>query len=412
MSSYPEIGPDTQTANAGRPAHGGIRPAQLRALGLNPAQVLDFSASISPLGPPPGLWPALQQVDLTAYPDPECLELREALARRLDAAPAQILVGNGSTELIHLLARAWLSPPPAGCANSALLLTPTYGEYAGAVALVGAAVMQLPAQRSDGFSWDLEQAATLIARERPALVFLCNPNNPTGVYLNRPAVTYLAQCAAAAGSLLALDEAYVSFVADAWNSLPLTQAGHVLLLRSMTKDYALTGLRLGYGVAAPEVIARLAQYQPDWSVNGLALAAGLAALSDAAYLNAARQAVNDARVYLTERLGRLGFGLLPSAANFLVAEVGDGSWWRDRLMRRGLFVRDCASFGLADCIRIGLRPLNDCQRLADAMAEISRDEGPAPAGRRAPAPPGSGNAPTFIPAGAGQNNPGGNRQWA
>ena len=358
-----------------RPVHGGIRPGQLRALGLNPAEVLDFSASISPLGPPAGLWEALQQVDLTAYPDPECLELREALGRKLGVAIGQILVGNGSTELIHLLTRAYLSPPPAGCANAALLLAPTYGEYAGAVTLAGAEVWELAARRQLAFSWDLAQALEIIHSRRPALVFLCNPNNPTGVYLGREEVAALAHAIAGNGGLLALDEAYLAFVADAWDAATLAEpasgvADNVVILRSMTKDYALTGLRLGYSLASPGVTAGLARYQPDWSVNGLAQVAGLVALADADYLPAARRAVEAAKSYLADALTGLGFGVLPSAANFLLIEVGNGREWRERLMSRGIFVRDCASFGLPDCIRIGIRPLADCRRLAGAMAEL------------------------------------------
>lgn len=262
-----------------RPVHGGIRPAQLRALGLNPAEVLDFSASVSPLGPPAGLWDALQAVDLTAYPDPECLELRETISGHTGAAPDNILVGNGSTELIHLLAQAYLSPPRAGCSNAVLLLTPTYGEYAGACGLAGSELLTLAARRDKGFSWDLEQATAIIQERRPALVFLCNPNNPTGVYLNRGEVLRLAQAAAQVGGLLVLDEAYIGFVADAWDALSLRDrdcgvADDLVILRSMTKDYALTGLRLGYAMAAPAVTAQLAARQPDWSVNALAQVAG------------------------------------------------------------------------------------------------------------------------------------------
>ena len=364
---------------AQRPIHGGIRPAQLRALGLDPADTLDFSASISPLGPPEGLWDALRRVDLTAYPDPECLELREALAQSLGVGIDRVLVGNGSTELIHLLTRACLSPPAAGtkeCSNAALLLTPTYGEYAGAVALAGAEVLELEARRPLGFSWDLAQAEELIRTRRPALVFLCNPNNPTGVYLGKAEVSALAHSVAQAGGLLVVDEAYLSFVEERWDGLALLEGDgqdNVVILRSMTKDYALTGLRLGYGLAAPEVTARLSRFQPDWSINGLAQAAGLVALADTGYLPAARKAVNAAKSYLTAELTGLGFGVLPSAANFLLVEVGDGGEWRDKLMRRGIFVRDCASFGLADCIRIGIRPQADCQRLVQVMAELRRE---------------------------------------
>ena len=355
-----------------RPAHGGIRPAELRALGLNPAEVLDFSASVSPLGPPAGLWAALQQVDLTAYPDPECLELREAISRHTGAALDSIVVGNGSTELIHLLAAAYLRPAAAGGGPAALLLTPTYGEYAGACAWAGAELLTLAAQRERGFAWDLAAAAEIIQSRRPALVFLCNPNNPTGIYLSRGETAALAAAVAQAGGLLVVDEAYVNFVAEAWDALALLRemGDNLVILRSMTKDYALTGLRLGYALAAPMVTAQLAARQPDWSVNSLAQAAGLVALADGDYLPQARAAVAAAKDYLTGELTALGYGVMPSATNFLLVSVGDGAALRERLRRRGLFVRDGASFGLPDCIRIGVRPLADCQRLAAALGAV------------------------------------------
>ena len=403
MSSQTHSDSDPATGNvpgtALRPVHGGVRPADLRALGLRQEDVLDFSASISPIGPPEGTWEAMAGVDLSAYPDPECLELREALSRYLSgtggasmSVPVErILVGNGSTELIHLLTRAYLSPPRPGAANCALLFTPTYGEYLGACRLAGVPVINLDADNSPPFRWDLTEAVRRIEDERPCLVFLCNPNNPTGVYLDAEDVQMLAGAVAGYGGLLALDEAYLSFVANPWDGLGLVGLrtpphalgragadaeaprfqGNVVLLRSMTKDYALTALRLGYAVASEDVIAALAALQPDWSVNGLAQAAGLAALADAGYLERSRAEVERAKDLLARRLGEQGFTVYPSSANYLLVDVGDGAQWRERLMRRGLFVRDCASFGLASCIRIGIRPLPDCQRLADAMVELS-----------------------------------------
>ena len=361
-----------------RPVHGGIRPADLRALGLAPEGVLDFSASVSPIGPPAGVWEAMGRVDLTAYPDPECLELREALMRHL-ATPGgragrveleQVLVGNGSTELIHLLARAYLSPPRPSTTNSALQFSPTYGEYSGACRLAGVPIASVNAAASPPFAWDLAAAVRHIERDRPSLVFLCNPNNPTGVYLESEEVRSVAAAVAATGGLLVLDEAYLSFVDDPWDSLDMVASGNVVLLRSMTKDYALTALRLGYMIASEDVIGSIAALQPDWSVNGLAQAAGLVALSDQGYLDRARAAVEQAKGMLTQRLGELGFTVHPSRANYLMIDVGDAAHWRERLMRRGLFVRDCASFGLPTCIRVGIRPLADCRSLADAMEEL------------------------------------------
>ncbi len=357
-----------------RPVHGGIRPAQLRALGLDLGDVVDFSASVSPLGPPAGLWEALQQVDLTAYPDPECLELREALANYHQIDTDQILVGNGSTELIHLLARAFIPPPGQGQSDSCLLLTPTYGEYAGACKLGGAEILEIVAQRESGFAWNLPEAEAVILSRRPALVFACNPNNPTGLYLQEEEVYGLAQAATKASSILVLDEAYLNFVEKRWDAGFLLdgEAGkNVVLLRSMTKDFALTSLRLGYCLASPEVTASLAALQPDWSVNGLAQAAGLVAMADNDYLPAARKAVQEAKAYLTREFTGLGLEVLPSAANFLLISVGDASSWRDRLMQQGIFVRDCTSFGLPDCIRIGIRAMPDCRRLVAAAKGLA-----------------------------------------
>ncbi len=357
-----------------RPVHGSIRPAELRALGLDPSQVLDFSASISPLGTPAGLWDALRQVDLTTYPDPENLALREALAAQLNVSPQRILVGNGSTEIIHLLTRAYLTPRAGSASETALLLTPTYGEYLGACRLAGANIFNCNARFTPElpqvFSWGIDEIRRHIVLQRAGLTFVCNPNNPTGVYFPEDDIRVLADAAGEAGGLLVLDEAYVNFVTEPWNSLPLTDAGPVVALRSMTKDYALTGLRLGYAVAHEETIARLASFQPDWSVNSLAQAAGLCALADDGYLERARDAVNRSKQLLVDRLTASGYTVLPSAANFLLVEVGNGTMMREQLLRHGLVVRDCGSFGLPQCIRIGIRAESDCQRLAEAMAGL------------------------------------------
>ena len=360
-----------------RPVHGGIKEAELRALGLQLEDCLDFSASVSPLGPPEGVAEAIAAVDLTAYPDPHCLALTEAIAAHHvgdGASIANVIVGNGSTEIIHLLTRAWIGSPPAGCTPGALLLTPTYGEYDGAVRISGGTVTTLTATRcSEGFEWDTLAVCAAIAAERPALTFACNPNNPTGVLMGRDQLATIADAVANVGGLLVVDEAYINLserraVADVIEMA--ARHGSIIALRSMTKDYALTALRLGYAVAAAPVIARLAALQPDWSVNGLAQAAGLIAIADGAYLEQARRAVVASRDYVVERLSALGIRCYPTDANFALAQVGDAADLRDRLARRGLFVRDCTSFGLPDCIRVGLRPVADCILLADAIADI------------------------------------------
>jgi histidinol-phosphate aminotransferase len=356
------------------------------ALGIDPSDALDFSASISPIGPPEGVRDAMAEVDLAAYPDPQCRRLREALAKHLCPAeetkgritPDNLLVGNGSTEIIHLLARACLLSNAGGPVPAAFILTPTYGEYAGACGIQKAPIFSQDAGPPPDFRWDLDRAAQTIESRRPALVFLCNPNNPTGVYLKFDEVEALAQSAARAGGILVLDEAYAAFVGQPWdtpwntpeNTLRLLDLGNVVILRSMTKSHALTSLRVGYSIAPEAVTARLASYQPDWSVNGLAQAAAQAALEDLGYAGRSLAEVAGAKRFLIDSLSGLGFNVPPAAANFLLVQVGDAPGWRDRLARRGMFVRDCTSFGLPDFIRVGVRQMADCQRLVEAIKAL------------------------------------------
>lgn len=358
-----------------RPVHGAIRPGELRALGMKPGDVLDFSASISPIGPPEGVWEAMRGVDLSTYPDPECLELREAIVGHISAQGAavppgfaieRVIVGNGSTEIFHLLARAYLSPD-RGPAGTAVIMSPTYGEYAGACRLAGASLIDFRADAANGFRWEVEEAAALITAAQPQIVILCNPNNPTGVYLGESEVTVLAQAACRAGTLLVIDEAYLSFVLRQWDSLALLGMENAVLVRSMTKDYAQTGLRLGYALASEAVVAKLRAYQPDWSVNSLAQKAGIAALADTGYLPRARTAVFESKEFLAGRLTALGLEVPPSQANFLLVKVGDAAAWRAGLLKQGIVVRDCASFGLGQYIRVGIRKLEDCRRLAEVV---------------------------------------------
>jgi histidinol-phosphate aminotransferase len=175
-----------------------------------------------------------------------------------------------------------------------------------------------------------------------------------------------------------VDEAYRAFVAGPWPSEPLIErgpglspaAGNVVLLRSMTKDHALAGLRLGYALAPPEVVTTLKKVQPSWSVNAAAQVAGLAALSDADHLPETLPKIAEAKAYLVEELTRLGLRVVPSAANFLLVEVGDGQTLRRKLLSHGLVVRDCTSFGLPEYVRIAARRLEECRQLIKTLRQL------------------------------------------
>ena len=344
-------------------SHGGAGDDELRAAGLSAAEMLDFSVNVNPLGPPPGVREAIAGLDLSRYPDPRSTALRQALAGHLGVPADHILVGNGTTELIHLVVRLFVHQ-----GQRPVIFAPTFSEFERAAAIAGAHPYPWLARPERQFRWTLGNKPAVLDRVRPPLVWLCNPNNPTGVYLDRGDVQRIA--AALTGGPLFLDEAYVNFVADPWSSLDMVEDGRVIVLRSMTKDYALAGLRLGYLVAHPDLIRAAAELQPEWSVNAAAQAAGLAALRADGYLDQMRRVVGEAKAYLVAELRRLELTVTEGAANFILVDVGDAAAVRARLLQQGIVVRDCTSFGLPAHIRIGVRGLDDCRRLVRALESV------------------------------------------
>jgi len=350
-------------ADLERPVHGGISLSELKTLGLQAEEVIDFSANINPLGVSPIVKKAVTELDVASYPDPECQELRQALAQNTGVATENIVVGNGSTELVHLVSRACLVD--GGCA---VVLTPTFGEYELACHLVGVAPVLMWARDVDSFCWNVADICQKLTKIKPQLVFICNPNNPTGLYLDKDAVRQIAR--ATAPGVLVIDEAYLPFVEKPWDSTSLLKMDNVILLHSMTKDHALAGLRLGYALARTELIDRLKLCQPSWSVNIAAQVAGLAALADQEHVTRARKMVAEAKAYLYAALLELGLRALPSSANFMLIKVGKAETVRFKLLQRGLCVRDCASFGLPQYIRVAVRSLPECRRLVAGLKEV------------------------------------------
>jgi len=357
------LGVDKTSTSEVKTVHGGLEEAELRALGLRGHQVIDFSSNVNPLGPSNRVRKAAAAAGLSAYPDRHSLALRERLAGRLGVQTENILVGNGSTELIHLLARACLRP-----GEKCLIFQPTFGEYEAAASQAGAETVSIRAREQERFQWSVPAAIRAIRQVRPRLVFLCNPNNPTGVYLSRDPVEAIQEAVADSG-LLMLDDAYVPLADHRWDTTPQLKHGSVAILRSMTKDHALAGVRLGYLVAEPDLIAVMGELQPSWSVNAVAQAAGLAALGDETHLDEARMVLSESKRYLSGELEALGIASNISAANFILAKVGNAAEIRTALLRRRIAVRDCTSFGLPEHIRIAIRRREECEELVEALGE-------------------------------------------
>lgn len=353
-----------------RPIHGSINPNELRTLGLKQENILDFSANISPIGQPNGAWEAIKTVDLENYPDPECLELREAISKHISNSSKKIsieriFVGNGSNEILHLLSRIYLSKK-----STALIMAPTYGEYEFACRLAGANVISMNADVDKDFKWDFKVVSNLIKTKKPDVVIICNPNNPTGIYCKRDEIDTLLNASINSGSKLFIDEAYLSFVDEPWDSISLLDYPNVVLVRSMSKDYSYSALRLGFALASKEVVSKLRALQPDWSVNSLAQKSGISALEDNEYLPKVRKVVFSAKKYLKTALKELGLDIVDSDANFLMIRVDNASRCRTILLKKGFVVRDCTSFGLPNYIRVGIRVIDDCKLLVKAISEV------------------------------------------
>lgn len=348
-------------------AHGAVGDWELAAAGLRWSEVLDFSVNSNPFGPPPAVVAALRTVDLSRYPDSDATALREAIAAREGLDPGQVLCGNGSVELMWLAALAFLDS-----SDTALILGPTFGEYERVCRIAQGQVTTFSAQ-PPRFQWALPEVCDRLARQRPRLLFLCNPNNPTGVYLKPADVRSLLH--AAPDTLVVLDEAYLSFVPGGRSAVELLRQDNergapqenLLVLRSMTKDFAIAGLRLGYALGSPPVIDALRGVRPPWSVNALALAAGQAALHVPDQVGETSAELREAKRFLSRELTGLGLEVVPSSANFFLVRVGDGAAFRAALLRHGCVVRDCASFGLPQYIRVGVRTLPECRRLVEAV---------------------------------------------
>ncbi len=358
------IEPNRPEINATPPAsHGALDYAELEQLGLHPDQVTDFSVNSNPFGPSPAVTQALQSVPPDRYPDRESIALRRQLSAHLGISPENILTGNGGAELLWLVSFAFLQRDDA-----VLVIGPTFGEYSRTAALMGAHIHEWQAPADDNFQVDPAAVAAELTRLRPRLVFMCTPNNPTGHLL--PPETISRWAAAHPHTLFVVDEAYLAFANGATSVLDL-RLDNVVSVRSMTKDYALAGVRLGYAASTnPAIIAALRQVRPAWNVSALAQAAGLVALNDQPYLQQCLTAVAVAGRNLQNDLRALGFCPVPSATHFFVMPVGNGKLLRRALLGYGLLVRDCASFGLPDYVRIAARQPADNKRLLTALKEL------------------------------------------
>jgi len=353
-----------------QPTHGGnvYKVAHERHIPVD--RIVDFSANINPLGPPAVVCRAIRLAlkQIVHYPDPDCRQLRQALAQQCGVDPDMILVGNGSTELIHLVPRAL-------AIKSALIIGPTFEEYARALMNAGGTVQYVHARREDRFRPPVKEILRELSAKRTRIdaVFLCNPNNPTGQVFAKPAMRELADAMERRQSWLIVDEAFIDYCQKQSVVSMLRAYPRMVVLRSLTKFYAMPGLRIGYLLGASKVVDLLKERQPPWSVNSLAQEVSCAILRDHAYAIKSRAFMEKERSRFIKGLRSLpGVRVYSSVANFVLIELPDWSsagLVADRLAAEGLLVRDCSTLpGLsARMIRVAVRTVKENRRLIAAL---------------------------------------------
>ena len=346
--------------------HGGINYAEISNICLSPETVLDFSTNCNPFGPPPGTQEVIATASIENYPDSEATELKLALAAKLSVPPDYLIIGNGSTELIRLITLAYF-----GAKTTILIPKPTYGEYEVACHIANAEIIHQSMLERTNLKLSVADTISLITQHQPKGIFLCNPNNPTGQYLSTDEIESI--LAAAPDSLVVLDEAYTAFTDKTWVSLDLLKKyDNLIILRSMTKDFALAGLRLGYAIAKEPVISTLKRVKPPWNVNAVAQQAGLFVLGKDDYIEECTLKITEAKNYLITELSNMQFKVMPSQTNFFLVKVSNFAFeFRHALLYLGILVRDCTSFGLPHYIRIAPRSVPECKKLIEAIKEFT-----------------------------------------
>ena len=358
--------------------HGGEVLDAAEKSGLRREEILDFSSSVNPLGPSKKALEAAKKAfaEIPAYPDSNSNELRQAIAAHFGGiSKNNVVVGNGSTELMYLFAEAFMRK-----GEVALIPAPTFGEYESAVRKTGETPKFVKLDRNfnvDSEAFNREMAAAKI-------VFLCNPNNPTSMLIPNQTLTSLVERAMEQDALVFLDEDFLEFVE---NEKTLTLIGKIkhypnmFILRSFTKIFGLTGLRVGYGIASEEIISVLSCAKIPWNVNCLAQAAAVAALKDEEHLRVTRELVKKEKGQLLTELEKfVSFKVYPADANFFFIDIRrTGLTATDlagKLIAQGILIRDCTSFRGLDqyYIRVAVKTHSENRHLIEALRRIVKKQ--------------------------------------
>ncbi|HJT45612.1 MAG TPA: histidinol-phosphate transaminase [Chthoniobacterales bacterium] len=334
-----------------------------RELGVDPREIIKLASNENPLGPSPKAVVAMRDVlDSTQlYPDGAGFYLRSALAKKLGLARENIILGNGSNEIIEFLGHAFL-----GAGDEIVTMRHAFIAYKLAAHLFGASVIETD---TPNFRQDLDLVHAAITA-RTKIVFIANPNNPTGALVRQEEIDRF-MSRVPENILIVFDEAYFEFLDRPPDTLKFVRADrNVMVLRTFSKIHGLAGLRVGYGMAAPGLIEILQKTREPFNVNGLGQIGARAALEDNVHQQETKRLVDEGRAYLQDEFTKMKLEFVPAAANFVMVKVGDGASVFKALLNRKIIVRPIKNYGLPEWLRISVGTMEQNAKCIAALKQV------------------------------------------
>lgn len=343
--------------------HGGIYSIK------NPnSAIVDFSSNVNPLGYPLSVKKLLKSYasKIQIYPDHNSTKLKKQLSMYLEVPHTSIIVGNGATEIIYNFCRTVIVK------NTPVLISiPTFGEYEAAVRLCEGKPRFFK-------TMNLEQDLSKFVKKIPknGVIFICNPNNPTGTLISKKAVIQITKSAKTKNALVFVDECFIELTQTPQQSVvdQTQNVDNLFVLRSLTKSFGLAGLRIGYGVGNKKTVSAMDKIKIPWSVNGLAQEAAIAALSEKTFLARTRKLIKKESTFLKKSISKLGNFSFETSTNFILIKTKVSSkHLQKKLLQKNILIRDCSTFrGLnQNYIRIAVKTHKENLKLVKALETIS-----------------------------------------
>jgi histidinol-phosphate aminotransferase len=333
-----------------------------REMGLRPDEIIKLASNENPLGPSPKALAAMRDALDRAhfYPDGGGWALRTAIAEKLGLARENVVLGNGSNEIIEFVGHAFLRP-----GDEVITARHAFAVYTLMAQLFGAKTIEVP---DPGFTHDLKAMLAAVNR-RTRQIFIANPNNPTGTMVGQQEIDRFME-RVPDNVLVVFDEAYYEFLDNPPDVLKFVRDGrNVVVMRTFSKIQGLAGLRIGYGLASQEIADVLQKTRQPFNANSIAQAGAVAGIHDEEYMQKTRELTREGREYLESEFSSMGLEFVPSAANFVLVRVGDGDNVFQALLRRGLIVRAMRSYKLPEWIRVSVGTMDQNRRF---IAELRR----------------------------------------